>query len=58
VQCGNGADWNLALNIEEWVKLIAIALAISVAMTAVEAAALWVIAHESADPYCCEAAPD
>jgi len=38
------ADWNFALTIWEWVKIIATALAISVAMTAVGAAALWVIA--------------
>jgi hypothetical protein len=44
VRCGNCADWSLALTIWEWVKIVATALAISAAMTAAGAAALWVIA--------------
>jgi hypothetical protein len=40
---GNCADWDLALTIWEWVKLIATALATSVAMTAVGAGAIWLI---------------
>jgi hypothetical protein len=44
VQCGNGADWDRTVSIWEWVKLIATALAISVAMTAVGAGAVWLIA--------------
>ena len=47
MQCGNGADWNLALTIREWIKLIATAIAISVAMTAVGAGAVWLIAKEA-----------
>jgi hypothetical protein len=42
--CGNYADWNCSLTIWEWVKLIATALSISIAMTAVGAAAVWLIA--------------
>jgi hypothetical protein len=38
-----GSDWNCTVSIWEWVKIIATALAISTATTAV-AAALWVIA--------------
>jgi hypothetical protein len=38
-------DWNCTVSIWERVKVIATALAISAAMTAVGAAALWVIAR-------------
>jgi hypothetical protein len=45
VQCGNEADWDCTVSIWEWAKLIALSLAISVSLTAVVAAGVWLIAR-------------
>jgi hypothetical protein len=46
-QCsdGNEADWDCTVSILAWVKLIAIATAITIAMDAVVVGAAWLAAH-------------
>jgi hypothetical protein len=44
VQCGDNADWNFTVSISEWVKLSALSLLISAALTALLAGTIWLIA--------------